>query len=121
MVNVGLRAYLWEKKDRSQRVTRELWSVNGLTYHALRQYTTYVKEHGFPDQSVEGALKTATPLGQSPSLQTRESLARQTSLAWKASRSFSFAGIQNCTHKRKDAVFKLPSACQDLLQHCVLD
>ena len=92
MVNVGLRAYVWNKKDRQQRVTRELWSLNGATYHAYRQYTTHVKEQGFPDQLSELGCATPAQDGAQTPLQNRVSLASQSSLAWKTQRAFSFAG-----------------------------
>ena len=94
MVNVGLRAYVWNRKDRAQRVTRVLWSINGATYHAYRQYVNHVKERGFPDQSVETVVKEASTESQQSSLQTKPSLASQSSLAWKTSRAFTFAGAR---------------------------
>lgn len=93
MVNVGLRAYLWNQKDRSQRTTRELWTLNDSTYSTYRQYTSYVKEHGFPEQSVDEHVKAAIPRGGQPTLQKLTSLATQSSLARNTSRSFTFAGI----------------------------
>ena len=104
MVNVGLRAYLWNQKDRQQRVTRELWSVNGVTYHAFRQYTSHVKEHGFPDQAVDATRTSALPPGKHPTLHPQLSLASQSSLAWKSVRSITFGGARaSLTNDVEDA------------------
>lgn len=94
MVNVGLRAYLWnDQKDRQQRVSRELWLLNGATYHAFRQYTSHVKDNGFPEQRRNSVEDKALPRGRHPTLDTRLSLATQGSMARQGgARSFTFAG-----------------------------
>ncbi|KAK9805830.1 hypothetical protein WJX73_005036 [Symbiochloris irregularis] len=100
MPNVGLRAYLWNhQKDRQQRVSRELWLLNGATYHAFRQYTSHVKDNGFPEQRRNSLAMDGRglPRGRHPTLDTRLSLATQGSMASRqgSGRSFTFAGMKH--------------------------
>ena len=54
-MNVGLRAYIWHRyKEAEQRTAREVWQLNGYTYHAYRAWIEHVKGNGFPEQQLMG-------------------------------------------------------------------
>lgn len=49
MVNVGLRGYLWEEKERELKLAREVWNLNGVTYHGYREFVKFVKDQGLSE------------------------------------------------------------------------
>ena len=66
MVNVGLRAYIFQQKSPEQQSVRAGWQLGDNTYAALREYTSLIKGTGFPGQGSGHGLVPATAVEEAP-------------------------------------------------------
>ncbi|KAK9865264.1 hypothetical protein WJX84_008035 [Apatococcus fuscideae] len=108
MVNVGLRAYLWQQKSERAQIKRELWQCEEAGYQAYRAYVSEVKELGLSERWQPRRIRRSTIDSNTSDLEVSSSYSSFTTAA-----QYAFAGMKAVFHPGEARVTILGFGRQD--------